>query len=392
MPSGVHRGGICSPSPATFLGLVRCWRAGQPPDESRVSDATLLIDSPHRRRNALTGDWTLVSPHRTKRPWHGQIDPPARQHLPEYDPGCYLCPGNKRAGGVRNLPYGSTYVFDNDFPALLADIHEGAIDRDGLLQARSEKGLCRVVCFSPRHDLTLSRMETAAIEGVVETWVEQDAEIAARPEIGYVQIFENRGAMMGCSNPHPHGQIWATQTLPEEPAKELRAQRERFAATGRPLLADYLALELEAGERVVCANDSFVALVPFWAVWPFETLLLPRRPFARWQEMTGGERRGLADLLRRVTTRYDNLFETPFPYSMGFHPAPADGAEHPEWVFHAHFYPPLLRSAEVRKFMVGFEMLGTPQRDITPEQAAARLRQLSETHYADASAAGIPSR
>jgi UDPglucose--hexose-1-phosphate uridylyltransferase len=346
-----------------------------------VSDLELFTDSPHRRRNALTGEWTLVSPHRTKRPWQGQVDRPAQDDLPEYDPGCYLCPGNERAGGVKNPNYTSTFVFDNDYPALLGDVTDGAVDDDGLRTARVERGLCRVVCFSPRHDLTLARMETPAIRQVVNAWVEQDAEIGGRPEIGYVQIFENRGAMMGCSNPHPHGQIWATETLPEEPAKELRAQSERFAAKGKPLLADYLALELAAGERVVCANDAFVAVVPFWAVWPFETLLLPRRPFARWKEMTDSERDGLADLLCRLTTRYDNLFETSFPYSMGFHPAPADGEEHPEWVFHAHFYPPLLRSAEVRKFMVGFELLGTPQRDITPEQAAARLRELPETHY-----------
>lgn len=346
-----------------------------------------LAQYPHRRRNALTGEWVLVSPHRTKRPWQGQVDRPAHDALPAYDPGCYLCPGNGRASGSKNPAYSSTYVFDNDFPALLGGAPAGEVDEDGLLQARVEGGLCRVVCFSPRHDLTLARMEASAIRRVVDAWVEQDAEIAARPDIGYVQIFENRGAMMGCSNPHPHGQIWAAETVPEEPAMELRAQRERFGRIGRPLLAEYLALEMDRGERIVCANDSFAALVPFWAVWPFEALLLPRRPFARWQGMTEIERDGLASILRSLTVRYDNLFETSFPYSMGFHPAPADGLEHPEWVFHAHFFPPLLRSASVRKFMVGFEMLGTPQRDITPEQAAARLREVSETHYLDAPSA-----
>ena len=346
----------------------------------------ILTANPHRRLNALTGEWVLVSPHRTKRPWQGQFDRPAQDVLPEYDKQCYLCPGNERAGGARNPAYESTFVFDNDFPALLGGIPEGAVDEGGLLQARAEQGLCRVVCFSPRHDLTLARMDAAAIRRVVDVWVEQDLEIGASPEIGYVQIFENRGAMMGCSNPHPHGQIWSTQNVPEEPAKEHRAQRARFAKTGRPLLADYLELELEAGERIVCANDSFVALVPFWAVWPFEALLLPRRPFARWGDMSDAERGGLAAILRSLAVRYDNLFETSFPYSMGFHPAPADGNPHREWVFHGHFFPPLLRSAEVRKFMVGFEMLGTPQRDITAEQAAARLRGLSEAHYLDASA------
>ena len=346
-----------------------------------VSSLELFSDSPHRRRNALTGEWTLVSPHRTKRPWQGQIDRPLRAELPPYDAGCYLCPGNERAGGVRNPNYSETYVFDNDFPALLPDAPTGEVEDGGLLVARAEKGICRVVCVSPRHDLTLGRMTSSAIERVVDAWAQQDAEISARPEIGYVQIFENRGAMMGCSNPHPHGQIWATESLPDEPAKELRTQAERFRVTGRPLLADYLELELRHGARLVCENEAFVALVPFWAVWPFETLVLPRRPYARWRQMTSAERAGLADILRRLTVRYDNLFETSFPYSMGFHPAPADDADHPEWVFHAHFYPPLLRSAEVRKFMVGFEMLGTPQRDITPEQAAERLRALPETHH-----------
>jgi UDPglucose--hexose-1-phosphate uridylyltransferase len=352
-----------------------------------VPDISLLTDFPHRRRNALTGEWVLVSPHRTKRPWQGQVDRPAQDALPRYEPSCYLCPENGRAGGARNPAYESTYVFDNDFPALLTEAPVGDLDKGGLLETRVERGLCRVVCFSPRHDLTLARMDAAAIRPVVHVWAEQDAEISARAEIGYVQIFENRGAMMGCSNAHPHGQIWATETVPEEPAKELRAQKTRFQETGRPLLADYLELELKAGERIVFANDHFVALVPFWAVWPFETLLLPRRPFARWGDMTEAERDGLAEILHGVTLRYDNLFETSFPYSMGFHPAPADGEPHAEWVFHAHFYPPLLRSAEVRKFMVGFEMLGTPQRDITAEQAAARLRELPQTHYLDASSA-----
>jgi UDPglucose--hexose-1-phosphate uridylyltransferase len=349
---------------------------------------------PHRRWNALTDEWTLVSPHRAKRPWQGQVEPTAAESRPDYDPTCYLCPRNARAGGKSNPDYSSVYVFDNDFPALLTDGPDEVADRQGLLRAESERGVCRVVCYSPRHDLTLARLNQPAVRQVVDAWAGQDAELAARRDVGYVQIFENRGEMMGCSNPHPHGQIWATRALPGEPAKELAAQRRRFAETGSPLLADYLALELEAGERIVCANEGFVALVPYWAVWPFETLVLPRRAFARWADMDGAERDALADVLRRLAIRYDNLFETPFPYSMGFHPAPADGAPHREWVFHAHVYPPLLRSATVRKFMVGFEMLGSPQRDITPEQAARRLAELPEIHYLDrasASDAGMPS-
>jgi UDPglucose--hexose-1-phosphate uridylyltransferase len=294
--------------------------------------------------------------------------------LPQYDPGCYLCPGNERAGGARNSDYRGTFVFDNDFPAIEADVPAGSLDEGGLLRAEAERGVCRVVCFSPRHDLTLAKMAAADIRGVVDVWAEQHRELAARPDLSYVQIFENRGAMMGCSNPHPHGQIWATSSLPDEPAKELRTQTAYRAEKGSTLLGDYLRLELEAGERVVCANDHFVAAVPFWAFWPFETLLMPRRDVRRLEDLSADERNGLAELLAELTRRYDGLFETSFPYSMGFHAAPADGQEHPEWVLHGHFYPPLLRSATVKKFRVGFEMLGTPQRDLTPETAAERLR------------------
>lgn len=333
----------------------------------------------------MSGEWTLVSPHRSRRPWQGKVEPVAADDLPPHDPGCYLCPGVERAGGVRNPDYDQTFVFDNDFPALLpAGPEAEPLDEDGLLMARPEHGVCRVVCFSPRHDLTLARMEQPALRGVVDVWAQQDAELGSRDDLRYVQIFENRGEAMGCSNPHPHGQIWATGALPNEPEKELREQRFYWDERRRPLLADYLALEMNRVERVVCANEEFVALVPFWAVWPFEILLLPRRPFAAWREMTSAERDGLAEILGRLCRRYDNLFQAPFPYSMGFHPAPCDGEEHPEWVFHAHFYPPLLRSATVRKFMVGFEMLGMPQRDITPEAAAAQLRRLPDRHYRDA--------
>lgn len=341
-----------------------------------------MPDHPHRRLNLLTGEWLLVSPHRAKRPWKGQIEKTPQATRPAYDPECYLCPGNARAqGGHCNPPYTATFVFDNDFAALLPAIPAGEYQRESLLLARSERGLCRVICFSPRHDLSLAEMTAEEILPVIDLWCEQFGELAAKPEIGYVQIFENKGAMMGCSNPHPHGQIWATEHLPEEPAKELRGQQAYQDQHGRCLLCDYLALELREGERIVCANEHFVALVPFWAVWPFETLVLPRRHHPALPALSAEERGALADILRRVTARYDNLFETSFPYSMGWHQAPTDGNVHEAWHLHAHFYPPLLRSATVKKFMVGFEMLGNPQRDITPESAAERLRALPEVHY-----------
>ncbi len=339
-----------------------------------------LADHPHRRFNPLTGEWVLVSPHRAKRPWQGQVEKGGTPERPAYDPSCYLCPRNARAGGHQNPDYQDTFVFDNDFAALLTDTPAGGVD-EGLFRAEAETGLCRVICFSPRHDLTLAEMGTAGIRRVVDLWAEQYAELGARDDINHVQIFENKGETMGCSNPHPHGQIWAQRAIPNEPARELAQQRAYLERHGRPLLADYLAAELERGERIVCANNGFVALVPFWAVWPFETLVLPRRHVASLLELDDDERTALADVLGRLTARYDNLFETSFPYSAGLHQAPTDGAPHPEWGLHMHFYPPLLRSATVKKFMVGYEMLGGPQRDITPETSAARLAGLSEVHY-----------
>lgn len=340
-----------------------------------------LTDHPHRRYNPLTDEWVLVSPHRTKRPWQGQIEPTPPDSLPSYDPQCYLCPGNQRVGGVPNPPYTSTFVFQNDFSALLADVPPGEYrvgDADHpLLRARAERGICRVVCFSPRHDLTMAKLDLPDLRRVVDTWAEQTEELSALPQIGSVQIFENRGAMMGASNPHPHGQIWATESLPLQIARERATQAAHHAATGRTLLGDYLDLELAQGERVVCANAHFVAVVPFWAVWPFETLLISRRPAPGLPDLDDAERDALADILKQITSRYDALFQVSFPYSMGFHQRPCDGGDHPGWHLHAHFYPPLLRSATVRKFMVGFEMLGEPQRDITPEQAAAKLREIS---------------
>ena len=337
---------------------------------------------PHRRYNPLTGDWILVSPHRTQRPWQGQVEQTAPEQRPAYDPTCYLCPGNPRAGGECNPAYDGTFVFTNDYAALLIDTPDGAFERgNGLIRAESERGTGRVVCFSPRHDLTLAEMTPDELTPVVDVWVEQYQELGALPQIGYVQIFENRGAMMGASNPHPHGQIWATEHLPLNVAREQDAQAEYFAANGRTLLADYLALELEEGTRLVVSNEHFVALAPFWAVWPFETLVISRRPAGALPDLAADERAGLADILKQLTTRYDNLFQVSFPYSMGFHQRPTDGAAHPEWHLHAHFYPPLLRSATVRKFMVGFELLAEPQRDITAESAAERLCELPAEHY-----------
>ncbi len=336
----------------------------------------------HRRRNLLTGEWVLVSPHRTERPWQGQTEVVSTELPPRFDPTCYMCPGNRRANGVLNPSYTTTYAFDNDFAALRPDTPTDTAD-DDLLVAQGEPGRCRVVCFSPRHDLTIARMPARDVRAVVDLWVTELQDLGRAPEVGYVQIFENRGAMMGASNPHPHGQIWAGATLPNEIAKEQEHQQRHFSMHQSDLLGDYLAREIALGDRIVCANAHFVALVPFWAVWPFETLVIPTRHIASLDALDETERDGLADVLKRLTTRYDNVFQTSFPYSMGFHQRPTDGEPHPEWRLHAHFYPPLLRSATIRKFMVGYEMLGTPQRDTPPERAAAQLREASERHYLD---------
>jgi UDPglucose--hexose-1-phosphate uridylyltransferase len=339
---------------------------------------------PHRRFNPLTEEWVLVSPHRAERPWQGQIEAtPAEASVP-FDPNCYLCPGNARAGGVRNPGYSGTYVFDNDFAALRPDTPAGEFRERELLLARSESGQCRVVCFSPRHDLTLARMSVNEIRAVVDTWCDEFAKLGRQPDVRAVQIFENRGAMMGCSNPHPHGQIWANESVPEGLAKEAAAQQSYFQKHSSSLLEAYLRLELEIKERLVCANEHFVMAVPFWAIWPYETLLISRRSVSALPELNEEERDGLARILRQSTIRYDNLFKTSFPYTMGFHQRPTDGNTYPGFHLHAHFYPPLLRSATVRKFMVGYEMLAMPQRDISPESAAAQLRGLPEIHYLDA--------
>lgn len=340
-----------------------------------------LFNLPHRRYNLLTNEWILVSPQRTQRPWLGQVEKPAPESRPVYDPNCYLCPGNARAGGKRNPDYTGTFVFDNDFAALLPDTPPTQLDQRGLIRAAGERGICRVVCFSPRHDWTLPDMPLPDIRRVVDVWAEQMIELGGRDWIHYVQIFENKGAAMGASNPHPHCQIWANEHIPTEPAKELHATGAYLAERGTCLLCDYLALELSAGERIVFQNDAVVVLAPFWAVWPFETMLLTRRHVGSLTELTAAEREALADAIQRLTTRYDNLFEISFPYSMGFHQAPTDRVAHPETHLHAHYYPPLLRSATVRKFMVGYELLANPQRDLTAETAAARLREMSEVLY-----------
>ncbi len=329
---------------------------------------------PHRRKNALTGDWLLVSPQRTQRPWQGREETPPAATRPAYDERCYLCPGNARANGERNPAYESTYVFRNDFSALLPEspVQSGV---HPLLESAPVAGECRVICFSPRHDLTLANMTLEGIRSVVDTWADQVTDLGRRYR--WVQVFENKGELMGCSNPHPHGQIWASDTLPNEPAKEDARQREHFAQHGTPLVGDYLAIEMSERERVVMENAHWAVVVPYWAVWPYETLLVPKRHTAHLPFLCDEERTTLGEILRRLLRTYDLLFDTPFPYSMGWHGAPTDGSDPAPWWLHAHFYPPLLRSATVRKFMVGYEMLGEPQRDMTPEQAARLLREVS---------------
>ena len=341
---------------------------------------------PHRRYNPLLRQWILVSPQRTQRPWQGETTKQTASPGLTYDPSCYLCPGNIRSGGQHNPAYKSVFAFDNDFPALLPDIQpdsDAGPDSSPLLVAEPERGRCRVLCFHPDHSLTLARMAVAEIAAVVDAWADETAALGDLPWINHVQIFENRGAMMGASNPHPHCQIWATEHIPDEPLRELAAQQAYLAEHHSCLLCDYVATEIAQAQRIVCQNDSFVAVVPYWATWPFETLVLPVRHMGSFTDLTRIERTGLAAILKAVTTRYDNLFEVSFPYTMGFHQRPTHGQAHDFMHFHAHFYPPLLRSAEIRKFMVGFEMLGMPQRDLTPETAAERLRALPEKHYAD---------
>jgi len=338
-----------------------------------------LHKTSHRRWNPLLREWVLVSPHRTQRPWQGQIEKMSPAQRPKYDPNCYLCPGNSRAGGHKNPEYTGTFVFDNDYASLLPDTPQGEFRESSLMIAESERGICRVLCFSPRHDLTIANMELDDVVDVVRVWSEQYQELGAIDWARYVQIFENRGEMMGASNPHPHCQVWANETIPNYPATEQSAMLEFTKDNAKCMLCEYLHLERTHGVRIVCANSFFTVVVPFWAVWPFEVLVLANEHIAAMDQLSPDAERALADILTRVTSRYDNIFGVSFPYSMGFHQRPTDGEEHAEWHFHAHFYPPLLRSATVRKFMVGYEMLATPQRDITPESAAERLRSSSES-------------
>lgn len=340
-----------------------------------------INEHPHRRFNPLLNEWILVSPHRAKRPWQGQNETPSTENSVAHDENCYLCAGNTRSNGEQNPKYDACYVFDNDFPALLEDDITFESKLNPLFQIKPEKGINRVICFSPKHNITLAEMDVKEIENVIHTWKEEYATLGSKDFINYVQIFENKGSVMGCSNPHPHGQIWAQSSLPTQVEKTQNNLKAYFDQHQRSLLQDYIQEELLKEERIVIQNDHFVALVPFWAIWPFETMIVSKRAVAKITDFTVEEVHHFAAILKELTTKYDNLFETSFPYSSGIHQAPTDGKEHPEWHFHMHFYPPLLRSATVKKFMVGYEMMGESQRDITPEKSAAMLREQSNVHY-----------
>ncbi|WJV55238.1 galactose-1-phosphate uridylyltransferase [Prodigiosinella aquatilis] len=342
------------------------------------------VEHPHRRYNPLTGQWVLVSPHRAKRPWQGQQESVSPIQLPRYDPDCFLCPGNTRVTGDKNPDYQGTYVFTNDFAALMSDTPDAPSNNDPLLRCQSARGTSRVVCFSPDHSKSLPELPVPALEQVIITWQQQSEELGKH--YPWVQVFENKGAAMGCSNPHPHGQIWANDFLPNEAEREDRMQREYFHQHGIPLLVDYLNREQQEQVRHVLETEHWLVVVPYWASWPFETLLLPKAHILRLPDINAEQRHDLAIALKKLTSRYDNLFHTSFPYSMGWHGAPFNQDDQRHWQLHAHFYPPLLRSATIRKFMVGYEMLAETQRDLTAEQAAERLRMVSDVHYRDSGA------
>lgn len=341
---------------------------------------TELNNTPHRRYNILTGEWILVSPHRTKRPWQGKTEDSKNQKKERYDPSCYLCPGNTRASGDTNPDYKEPFTFVNDYSSLLPNSPEISFE-EGLLKAESEKGICKVVCFSPDHSLTLPLMNENDITKVIQMWKKEYVELGANKGINYVQIFENKGAIMGCSNPHPHGQIWSQSSIPTEILKKSIKFKEYWNKNQRSLLADYLEQELKDGQRILEENEHFAALVPYWAIWPFEAMIIPKRHLQHIGQLTAAEEKSYAEILKKLTIKYDNLFDTSFPYSSGIHQIPTDGKLYPEWHFHMSFYPPLLRSATVKKFMVGYEMFAGPQRDITAEEAAERLNELSRVHY-----------
>jgi UDPglucose--hexose-1-phosphate uridylyltransferase len=338
----------------------------------------------HRRKNILTGEWVLVSPQRTQRPWQGEVSKSEIDKRNQYEPDCYLCPGNKRANGEINPQYRSTFVFTNDFSALKENIPVLKMNKNNLLIAKNETGICRVVNFSPRHDFTLAEMNESDIEIVISAWRDEYKSLGSRRDINYVQIFENKGSIMGNSNPHPHGQIWAQNSIPLIPMKELKQFKKYFKQTGRTILSEYINLEKKLDERIVYENSSFLSVVPFWAVWPYETLIISKRRASSILQFKKQEISDFANVIKIITTKYDNLFQTSFPYSAGIHQAPTDGKDYKEWHFHMHFFPPLLRSASIKKFMVGYEMLAESQRDITPEFSAKVLRELSPVHYKSA--------
>ena len=336
---------------------------------------TNLQDYSHKRFNILTGEWVLVSPHRAKRPWQGQNEEISNEKRPTHDPNCYLCSGNTRVNGEKNPKYNDVLVFTNDFAALQTTSPKFAVN-EGLLKAESEQGICKVICFSPDHSKSLADMSVENINKVVKTWQNQYTELGSNNMINYVQIFENKGAVMGCSNPHPHGQIWSQSTLPNEVDKKDQQQRTYFSENNTSLLGDYLKQELEANERIIYQNDDFVVLTPFWAVWPFETMIIPKKQYINITKISEQESLNFADAISKITKAYDKLFDCSFPYSSGIHQSPTNGKINDYWHWHMSFYPPLLRSATVKKFMVGYEMFGSPQRDITAEYAAKKLRNL----------------